>query len=229
MYHYNKFLISMTVYALAYLSIPAFAMDRKFIENSVKKHLENHYQAPPKSKMLIEVAEIDPRIDIKPCDASLNIEAPENYSRNTIVKVYCEGEASWQMFISTKINIQVPILVTTKTIGKGATINATNSDLIYYDLARIRGTYFTTTDEAWGTKAVKRIAKGQQINRANTCMVCEGESVAIIAKSDSFTINTVGVALSSGSIGDFVNVKNSQSGKTILVQVNAINSVLINL
>jgi len=80
-----------------------------------------------------------------------------------------------------------------------------------------------------GSKAKRKISKGRAITRKNICMVCKGDNVSIIAHSKHFVIKTLGVALSNGSLGDQIRIKNVRSGKIISAKVKAINKVVINL
>jgi flagella basal body P-ring formation protein FlgA len=67
------------------------------------------------------------------------------------------------------------------------------------------------------------------ISPRNICLVCKGESVTIIAKSNDFMIKTIGKALSDGSKGEEVKVRNSKSGRIINARVESVNKVIINL
>ena len=71
--------------------------------------------------------------------------------------------------------------------------------------------------------------KDSAIYSNNVCIVCKGEMVTILANSSSFQIKTNGTALSDGTVGEQVRIKNNRSGKVISARVKAINKVVINL
>lgn len=208
----------------------AETFDRSYIENLARKHLEAEYNTPSSGKISIKLSKIDPRININPCNSPLKVNIPEKTnSRNVNIKISCEDSTAWHIYLNGKVEIKVPVLVAKTQINKGSILDASNVYLIYQSSRKIRGTVLTDVNKVFGGKTNKRISKGKPINRNNICFVCEGEDITIIAKSDIFSIKTIGIALSDGNIGDQVKVKNKKSGRIITAQVNAINKVLINL
>jgi flagella basal body P-ring formation protein FlgA len=198
----------------------------KFVELFVK----NNIDSPRDGKLEIKLPEIDPRVTIKPCDAPLQANIPENHNgRNINVKIYCEGLTPWQMYIPVKISQEILVLVTQNVLAKGTVIDQTNTITQYTDVNSIRGETIDNVGQISGGRLKRRLSKGAIVSPRNVCLVCEGESVTIIAKSEGFTIKTAGVALTDGSKGEEVQIRNSKSGRTINARVEAVNQVRINL
>jgi flagella basal body P-ring formation protein FlgA len=80
-----------------------------------------------------------------------------------------------------------------------------------------------------GARTKRNLSQGSAITNQNTCFVCKGEPVNIIAKSEKFEIKSFGIALNDGSLGEIISVRNRKSGRVVQGQVNAINQVIINL
>jgi flagella basal body P-ring formation protein FlgA len=133
------------------------------------------------------------------------------------------------MFLHAKVTTSLPVLVATKIISKGSTISNGNIAIEYRDKNKIRGEVLTTSEGLIGAKAKRRIAKNSLITHKYLCMVCKGDSVSIEVKSKTFMIKSSGIALTDGSIGEQIKIKNSQSGKIITARIKAINKVEINL
>ena len=155
---------------------------------------------------------------------------PEKHnSRNVNVKVVCPDEASWQLFIPVKIQTIVPILVTRMRIAKGTLLDNSNIEVIFKDNNQIRGSVLTDPAIVTGARTKRNLSQGSAITDRNTCFVCKGQPVNIIARSVNFEIKSFGIALKDGSLGELIPIKNKESGRIVQGQVNAINQVVINL
>lgn len=205
-------------------------MSRADLQELVKQFIENNVSQPEQGKMTVSVSALDPRITIKPCTSALAINIPENHNgRNVNVKINCNDPTPWHLFIATKIQMVVPIVVAKSIISKGSRIDESNVTIAYRDTRRIRGEIIDNTNIVIGTRAKRKLTAGAILTRKNICFVCKGSHVTLIAQSDSLMIKTSGIALKDGGIGEQIRVKNESSGRTVTGRVSAINKVVINL
>ena len=227
----NVFLLSiMTFIVLSPLASFATTWDSAYIESFAKKFLENEIAPPPEGKISFNIADIDPRIIIKPCQIPLTANIPENTDRRNInIKISCDDSTSWQMYLPAKIERTFAVVVATSTIEKGATLTKQNIAIEYIATNKIRGERLTDINLVLGSKAEKRIGSDHPITRRNICLVCKGDTITIIAKNENFMIKTKGVALSSGNLHEQIEVENSRSGRVIRPKISAVNQVTINL
>jgi len=213
-------------------SLPSLSaeLDHAYIENLAKTYLAQHTELPTEGQLNISVTPIDPRIDLKQCDQPLIVNIPEKRnSRNVNIKISCENSTPWRIYLSARITITIPIIIAKNYIAKGSTLDTTNIEVIQRDTLKIRSEYYQKLTNLLGTKAIKAISKGKIVTKKNICLVCKGESVNIKANSASLTIQTKGIALANGTLGQFITVKNSRSGRTISAQITTSNRVEINL
>ncbi|MGJ8692807.1 MAG: flagellar basal body P-ring formation chaperone FlgA [Thalassotalea sp.] len=202
------------------------------VESLAKNHLEEKYLSGQKSDEKITISEpkLDPRIQIKDCDSELTVNILENQnSRNINVKISCDAPSLWQIYLPIKIETQLPVLIVTTNLNKGSILDRENTDIEYISEYKIRGETLTSFDGILGAKLTRNLQKGNAIYSKNICLVCKGDKVNIIATSTTFQIKTEGSALTSGTIGEQVRIKNTRSGKIITGQVKALNKVVINL
>lgn len=203
---------------------------RHDITKLVRKHVEDNLPIPDKGKLIATPSTIDSRIVLKPCPIPLRANIPENYSsRNVNVKVSCESSTPWSIFIPVKVSIQVPIIVSKTKITKGSMITGENIAISWVDLHKIRGEYYESMNLILGARAKRSLSEGSIINKRSICVICKGENITIIAKSNDFLVKTEGIALKNGTYGEQVMVKNIRSGRTISAQVSTVNEVIINL
>lgn len=206
------------------------ALDSAYLEAFAHQFLESTFSSAEDQQIDIQVAPIDPRIAIKPCSTAITANIPENNnSRNVNVKISCEDSTPWSMYLPARITIKVPVLVTKTAIDKGSVITKENVELIYLDENKIRGEKITSTSSILGAKTQRNFTRGKAITHKNICLVCKGDAVTIIARSDLLAIKTAGKALESGFLGENVNIRNTRSGKRISGRVSGLNKVEINL
>lgn len=229
--HYSLFFL---FFILTVFIKQAFAIDNQpsyeQIQQIVTEHLLEKHPSTDSKKTRITVAKLDPRIVIQPCELPLIATSPDkNKVRNINVKVSCEGEKPWKLYISTKVEITEAVLIAAKTISKGDVLDASNVELAFIGVNKLRGERLNDTSIVFGGKAKRRITKGKTISKNSICLICKGDVVTITASSESFSIKTQGVALSSGNINDQIRVKNTRSNKVITPRIKAVNQVVINL
>lgn len=226
-----KILVKITVIYFALLnSSNAMDFDRDYLKKFIKSHVEQHMTVPEHGKLQVEVSQIDPRISLQACLSPLTANIPEKHNgRNVNVKIVCPDENPWHLFVPVKIQTIVPILVTRIRISKGTLLDSTNMEIVQKDVSKIRGSVLSDAAIVVGARSKRNLSKGSAITNKNTCFVCKGQPVSIIAKSASFEIKSMGTALRDGSLGDVISVKNDKSGRIVRGQVSAINQVVINL
>jgi flagella basal body P-ring formation protein FlgA len=220
--------------SLAYLVITntcsAMVFDRDYLNKFIKAYVKEHVAVPSQGKLLVEVSKIDPRISLQACLSSLTANIPEKHNgRNVNVKIVCADDKPWHLYVPVKIQTIVPTLVTSMRITKGTLLDNSNMEVVFKDSAQIRGTILSEPKAVIGARSKRNLSKGSAITNKNTCFVCKGQPVTIIAKSVGFEIKSVGTALRDGSLGEVISVKNDKSGRIIRGQVSAINQVVINL
>lgn len=229
MRHINVFFIILLL-LIVHTSATANELDSAFVERFAHTYLTEQFPSTEEEKIRISVAELDPRIKIKPCNIPLTANIPEkNNSINVNIKISCNESTSWQIYLSAKVEITKAVFIAKKTIIKGERLDEDNVELAYVAANRLRGSKLTDETIVFGAKAKRRIAQGRAINKRSICLVCKGDVVTIIAASDNFSIKTRGIALSSGNINEQIRIENSRSERVITGRVKTINQVVINL
>ena len=230
MHSFNVFLSILHFIALFPLASSATAWDSDHIESFAKSYLEEKIPPPVDGKISINIANIDPRVIIKPCLVPLNANIPEDTNRrNVIVKIICDDSTPWQIYLTAQIERTFAVVVAIKTIEKGSMLSKENIGIRYMQRNKTSGEKLNNIETVLGSKAKRRIGKKRLITQSSVCLVCKGDAVTIIAKDQNFVIKTKGIALSDGNIDQQIRVKNTRSGRIITPQISAVNEVTIHL
>ncbi|NMP32870.1 flagellar basal body P-ring formation protein FlgA [Thalassotalea sp. M1531] len=202
--------------------------DHQFIENLAKTSVLVSLPKSKEKKIVVETVKLDPRIVIKPCKNQLSANIPENSrSRNVNVKITCEGSTPWSLYVPVKVTETKAVLIATQPIDKGSVLTPDNVKVRYLPTLKVRGEVITTSNNVIGAKAKRNISSGKPISKRYICLVCKGDNVSLIAKSDSLQIKTAGTSINSGHLGDKVRVRNDRSGKLVTGRVTGLNKVTI--
>lgn len=226
-----KIFITFSILQLVWLT-PANAetISHEQIKAFAKQYVENNLPAPAQGKRIVIPADLDPRITIKPCSEPLQANIPENYrTRNVNVKIFCSSSNPWYIYLPVRVSTEIPVLVAKSKIAKGTVLDEDNVDVVLKPLHQTRGEIIDDASSVYGAKSKRSLIQGAVITKKMFCVVCKGDTVTIMAKSDSLMIKTQGVAQTSGVIGQQIRVKNKRSGRSITARVNTINQVAINL
>ena len=229
--HTIKFFLSFICFLAFYpYESSAITWDSDYIESFAKNHLESEILPPDGGKISFEVNDIDPRVIINPCETPLKATIPDNTNRRNVnIKISCEDSTPWRLYLPAKIERTFAVVVAKITIEKGDILSNKNIVIDYVAKNKIRGERLTSLNSILGSKAEKRIGVNNTITKRDICLVCKGDAITIIAKTDSFMIKTKGTALSSGNLNQQIRVKNSRSGRVIKPKISAVNQVTIHL
>jgi flagella basal body P-ring formation protein FlgA len=221
----TNFLLFLSIWILSLNFSEATSFDRQYVENLAKQTVIASLPVPKQGKISVNISPIDPRITIADCSVPLQASLTNSYNaRMTNVKVSC-ADNNWQLFITARFTVTVPVVVAKANINKGSLLDNSTIEIVQFDSAKIRGEVFNNINEFIGTKATRSITKGTPISNQNICLVCKGESVTIYVDHQGLTIKTQGLAVQNGVLGEEIPVKNKRSGKLITAKVKSINKV----
>lgn len=180
----------------------------------------------------IEVHALDRRLRLSRCSKPLKIFfLPGSRTIGRVsVGVRCESKKPWTIYSSATIKAYENIVITSNSIARGIEISADDISLEKREISTLRTGYLTDLKQAIGKKLKRALQKGSALRHQflkTALMVKKGHVVTIIAKNSRLTIRMKGKALSNGSKGELIYVKNSKSGRVVQGKVIADNLVQI--
>ncbi|WKE66704.1 flagellar basal body P-ring formation chaperone FlgA [Gallaecimonas kandeliae] len=192
-------------------------------EQAVKDAL----QAQPGARVSVKASDPDNRLRLPFC-AELQASLPANQSpgANITVKLWC-AKPKWQYYLPVSTVVTVPMLVASRALPAGLTL--ADNDLVtdWQPQNQLQGRTFTDKGVITGAKLKRGIQAGSPISADNLCLVCRGDKVMVRAGSGGLSITATGTALSDGTFGDTVRVRNSGSGRVVDAKVEAQGQVTV--
>ncbi len=172
---------------------------------------------------------INEKIKIPNCFG--NIQIKEKYDSLKTLEIRCLGEKPWRYNLRTNISTKniakkkkhklkkkkIPVLVTLVSLKRGHVIKEHDIKVKYLSHIGSSNTY-TKTKTLIGRKLKVPLKEGQIIRERHLIknwIIKEGQKVKIEHKKGNLLILVDGIALNSGMKGDYLEVKNENSGKII--------------
>lgn len=192
-----------------------------FLEFTVEDYLE---RSELQARYEINVNPLDPRLRLAACDSDLtqSLESPAQPVGRVTVRVSCPGSAPWTLFVPAQVHLLLPVVVSTRPLDRETIIGADDITLIEQDIGPLSRGYLTSPELVIGRKMTRALRAGQPLTPA-LLQVAEsikrGDQVVISARSGAINVRMPGEALSGGTLGQQISVRNLGSQRVIKARV----------
>ncbi|MBO1272379.1 flagellar basal body P-ring formation protein FlgA [Shewanella sp. 4t3-1-2LB] len=211
-------------------SVPAVSA----IEALAKDVVAKKVNAPASARVNITPQPLDSRVAIPRCSSPITavLASDRDIGRNNTVRISCDSpdlSYPWQIYLSVRVDISYPVVVAKETLAPGDVLSAAQMEIRYVDQYSVNGEQFSDMQQLIGTRLKRRVSKDYPIFGSNICVVCKGDTVSIIARTEQFQIKTVGEAVEDGNLGEQIRVKNTRSNKTVDAIVTHVGEVQVKM
>ncbi|MCL9777434.1 flagellar basal body P-ring formation chaperone FlgA [Vibrio methylphosphonaticus] len=199
------------------------------IQKAAEAHVLDTLDSPPGAELSANAGRIDSRVHATNCVNPLLTSSSNarNTSSNVTVLVECPSD-NWRLYVPVRLTISLPLVAATRPLARGSIVTQNDVMMTMIDKNRFRRQGFTDFEQVVGSKLKRNVKLGDVIERNDVCVVCRNEKVVIRAVKSGMTISTKGTALSDGSNGDQVRVKNDKSQRIIEGIVTGVAEITVN-
>ena len=181
-----------------------------------------------------ELAALDNRLKLKPCDKALDISftRAEKIMGNTSLTVRCQNPVHWQLNLPVKVVIFDDIVVNQIPLVKGQIIDEKAIVYSKRDISRLHQGFFRRTDPLENLQAKRNLPAKSVLNPSNLSprqLIKSGQRVTILLNINGLQVKTSGLAMQSASMGQVVKVRNTQSNKIVEGVVSAAGQITVRL
>ncbi|MDA0126973.1 flagellar basal body P-ring formation chaperone FlgA [Vibrio sp. MarTm2] len=227
---YKKFYksIGFLLFFLSFSATSATESQISLIQQAAEQHILDNIESPVGGNLNAKAASIDSRIFATDCPTGLQTSSTSTNpnASNITVLVECQND-NWRVYVPVRLTRTGPQVTLTTPLSRGQIIASTDVTISMVDLQRYRRQGFSTLDAVIGAKTKKNLRSGEVIEENDICVVCRNETVTIKAVKSGMVITTKGVALTDGSHGEQIRVKNSKSNRIIEGRVTGISEVTV--
>ncbi len=192
-----------------------------FLEFMVEDYLE---RSEINARHEIQVNPLDPRLRLAACDSDLtqSLESPAQPVGRVTVRVSCEGSTPWTVFVPAQVRIFRPVVVVRTALRRDSIIGAGDVALVEQDVSLLNRGYVTEVEQVIGRK-LTRATRTDQVLTPSMLQLAEavrrGDQVVISARSGGINVRMQGEALSGGTLGQQISVRNLTSQRVIRARV----------
>lgn len=202
----------------------------RFLEQEVETHLA---ASTREARYQITVSRLDPRLRLPLCpeeDLNATLESPSTPVGRVTVRMACEGEVRWRLFVPAQVSLYQQVLVATRPLARSAVISAADVALMERDVGTLGESYLTEPAAAVGMRVRRPVSadsviSGSQLEQDE--VVRRGDKVVISAASTQIAVRMPGEALEGGTLGSQIRVRNSHSGRTVTGRITAPGQVSV--
>lgn len=192
-----------------------------FLEFMVEDYLE---RSEITARHEIQVNPLDPRLRLAACDSDLtqSLESPAQPVGRVTVRVSCEGSTPWTVFVPAQVRIFRPVVVVKTALRRDSIIGAGDVALVEQDVSLPNRGYVTEVEQVIGRKLTRATRTDQVLTPAMLQLaeaVRRGDQVVISARSGGINVRMQGEALSGGTLGQQISVRNLTSQRVIRARV----------
>jgi len=194
--------------------------DHAAIRATAQRFLDTFTHNQHQERSQVKLGHLDSRLRLKSCHAPLDAFMPAggHSMGNTTVGIRCPDKGGWNIYLTARIDVFGPVLVTRQPLVRGTRIRASDLKRVERNLSNLPYGYYTDPQAVIGQLA-KRTITGTTVITPTLLQapkwVKRGERVSVIAESGVLKIRTVGKALSDGQSGDLVRVRAAGSNRII--------------
>ncbi len=201
------------------LSSTAAAVTIEDIQNRAEQHVAAAVAARyPQGQAQIHALPLAPTVRDKACN-ELQLAAPQQrlYGRVSI-HVRCNAPQTWALYAQVQVDLELPVVVAQRMISRGEALTRSAVAIEMRPAQQVRSNAVSVIDDALGKAASRSLRSGQVLSTNHLTVpdaVRKGERVAIVSNSGRVQINTYGIALENGKVGEQIEVQNERSKRVI--------------
>ncbi len=213
-------------------NVYASIQSHESLQNAVINFLQEETRDTEDSQ--ITVRNLDRRLRLHQCSTKLEAFWPLGNKRlgNTTVGIRCSGDKPWKIYVGAHIHIYKSVWITKIGLNRNQVLDLSVVSKEKRDITRLTSGYLLADTPIEGMQ-IKRNIRANQVLTNNMLnsqkMVKRGDRITIISRIGSTEVRALGIALSDGTKGERIKVKNISSKREIEAYVSGKHLVLVTI
>jgi len=192
-----------------------------FLERSAQKYTQqNHLQARPK----VRVEPLDARLREPRCTKPLQLSLEGRQALGRVsVRVRCAAP-NWTLLLPAQVQIHAKVLAASRPLKRGERLMPADFYPVERDIGTLQKGFLTDIRAIENQQLTRTLSAGQVLLASHlkaAQLVARGEQVQILWHSSGIQVQMSGEALSGGSLGQQIRVRNLASQRVVRARVSA--------
>jgi flagellar basal body P-ring formation protein FlgA len=219
-------------FLLPLISQANLGQDPQELRQSIEVFLQNKFKVRPDEELKISVGYLDSRLKLTHCQSELMPFVPQGVPDSEIsaVGVRCNDAKPWTIYVPVNIKVLGVVLVSTRNIVKGETIQETDLELAKRNRSQLLYSAFKDKELVVGQVANQNITLGTTFTQRMVEMptvISKGQQVAIFTRANRVYVEVKGIAQENGYVNKVIPVMNLSSKKVMQGRVTGPGKVEI--
>lgn len=203
---------------------------------SMQNAVENFLKAETKDTQDVEITvrNLDKRLRLHQCSTPLEAFWPLGNKRlgSTTVGIRCSGDKPWKIYVGAHIHIYKSVWISKNSLTRNQVLDLSTISKEKRDITRLTSGYLLADTPIDGMQIKRNVQANQVLTNnmlATQKMIKRGDRITIISKVGSIEVRAKGIAMSDGSKGERIKVKNTNSKREIEAYVSGKGLVLVTI
>jgi flagella basal body P-ring formation protein FlgA len=194
------------------------------VQVALWQRIGQDYPDVPDEQITTQIQVNDAAGSLPACPAPLLVDWRGGSLSNRITpRVSCD-ELGWQIYLPISLTIEVPVVVSSRSLSRGQQLTSADLSLALTDLATLRHGHYASIATVTGYELARNLAPGTVITPVIArppIMIKRGDRVIIVASGSGLAVQTEGEALRDGAAGSQIPVRNLTSRQTVHAYVKS--------
>lgn len=192
-----------------------------FLEQAVSDYLKRSNIA---GRHEIQINRLDPRLRLPLCAQALTttLESPAEPIGRVTLRVRCDSDAPWTVFVPGQVRLYREVVIVNRPLKRDSLLTDMDIVLAERDVGLLNQGYLTALEQAIGKKLTRPLLPDQVLAPIHVQIaeaIRKGDQVVISARSAGISVRMPGEALSDGTVGRQIRVRNQRSNRVIRARV----------
>jgi flagella basal body P-ring formation protein FlgA len=194
--------------------------DNRSIQTTAETFITGVVHSSHGAKPSATAGSLDTRLRLARCDIPLEAFQPSGSRMlgNTTVGVRCTGSNTWTLYVPVSVSLFGEVVVAARPLPRNHLLTTADLKLARRDLAQLHAGYYSDIGQLVGKQAQRNIALDTAVSSLlvrEPLAVRRGQRVSLIAAAGGLEVRMSGEAMSDGTAGQRIKVRNLTSKRII--------------
>jgi len=218
--NYKHIVIGLLGYLLSTVAFAEELQSRESIEHAAYMYAFEQVQANYDDAQIV-MEPLDNRLRLKACNKPLEAFTTNNrkigLGKQTI-GVKCSAPVAWSLYVPVKVKVFRPVVIASRPLAAHHIITKSDIKVVSLDIGSFHQGYIKNSKQIIGQQLKYALSMGTVINPNSVKrqkIIKRGELISLVATAGKMEVRMTGTALSDGSLGQRVRVKNLSSKRVV--------------
>lgn len=196
---------------------------KRQVENFLREKIIKHLPKNQHSGVNIHVRNLDQHLRLSKCAKALTLRLQgQTVQPNSSVKVMCEDDKPWSVYIRSKISLEMPVISLRIGLPRRHVVKERDLITTQRDIYSLRDGYTTNPKNIIGQELKRALKAGDVVYSFHLRapdIIKKGDRVTMVAKRGGLSVISHGIALTNASKGERIRVENQRSARVIQAKV----------